>query len=66
MWYAKNVPAAERVIRILVGIAMTIAGYMLFGKPGALLLGLGGIGTVLTGFFGYCPACAMAGRRLRP
>jgi hypothetical protein len=25
----------------------------------------GGIGAALTGIFGFCPACALAGRRLK-
>ena len=66
MWYAKNVPGYERVIRITLGIAMTIVGYLILGKPGALLLGIGGLAMIFTGFFGFCPACAMVGRRLKP
>jgi hypothetical protein len=36
------------------------------GMPvGYLIAGIG-VMTVLTGFFGYCPACAIAGRKLNP
>ncbi len=66
MWYAKNVPGVERALRVLLGIGMTVAGYLILGKPGAVALGLGGIALVFTGFFGFCPACALVGRRLRP
>jgi DUF2892 family protein len=77
MFYRKNLPGWERVMRS-VGGAVMIA-YGLFGMPGLLgmsgLLGTSGAMTgyliagtgavaILTGFFGFCPMCAMVGRRL--
>ncbi|HEV2513715.1 MAG TPA: DUF2892 domain-containing protein [Devosia sp.] len=64
MLYRKNVFAWEQVVRVIAGAAMI--GYGLVGLPGDWLgygLALMGIYVILTGFFGYCPACAMLGRK---
>jgi hypothetical protein len=67
MLYVKNVPAWERVIRVLMGIGLVIASVAYFG-PTALGWGIGGRGAmaVMSGLLGFCPACAMVGRRLGP
>jgi hypothetical protein len=64
MFYRKNLFAWEQMIRVIMGVAM--AGYGLFGLPGGWLgYGLAAMGAFLavTGVFGYCPACAMIGRK---
>ena len=71
MFYRKNLPGWERVMRT-VGGAVMIA-YGLFGIPGLpgmpgamagyLIAGTGAV-AILTGFFGFCPMCAMVGRKL--
>lgn len=68
MFYSKNLPFLERAIRLILGIGLILAGMMFF-KGG--LLGLwgavsaaSGVASILTGFFGFCPACAMVGRKL--
>lgn len=67
MFYVKNLPTWERHTRILAGAAMVVGG--LWGLKGlsigVVIAGLGGF-TALTGLFGFCPACAMAGRKLKP
>ncbi len=65
MLYTKNVPAFERLVRIVMGVAVAVACVILF--KGALLgygLAGGGVMIALTGFVGFCPMCAMAGRKL--
>jgi len=77
MFYRKNLPGWERAMRSVGGVVMI--AYGLLGMPGLLgmsgLLGMPGTmggyviaGTgavaILTGFFGFCPMCAMVGRRL--
>ena len=54
----------ERSLRIGAGTA--VAAYALLSMGGVMgWVGLvGGIGLALTGIFGFCPACALAGRRL--
>jgi len=64
MLYRKNVPNLERAIRAIAGLALAAAGVVLLGHAGSILLIVTGVATVFTGFFGFCPACAMVGRRL--
>jgi hypothetical protein len=65
MLYRKNLPGWERTVRAIAGIGMI--GYGLYGLPGAtagyLIAGTGAV-AVLSGFFGFCPMCAMVGRKL--
>ena len=63
MLYRKNVFAWEQVVRLIAGGAMVGAGLIwLSGWPGYGLTGAG-LYVGLTGIFGYCPACAMIGRK---
>ena len=65
MFYRKNLPGWERTIRAVGGVVMI--AYGLFGMPGTMAgYVIAGAGTVaiLTGFFGFCPMCALVGRRL--
>ena len=52
-------------MRVVGGAAMIAGGLLgLPGMPlGYLIAGAGSV-TAMTGFFGFCPMCAMAGRRL--
>lgn len=64
MLYQKNVPVWERWVRIVIGVALV--GYALFGAPSPWALGIVLISAVVlavTNFVGYCPACAMLGRK---
>jgi Protein of unknown function (DUF2892) len=62
MFYRKNLPGWERTIG---GVVMIVYG--LFGMPGTMagyvIAGVGAV-AILTGSFGFCPMCAMVGRRL--
>lgn len=65
MFYRKNVPGWERGLRALVGIAAMAFGF--WGIPVSLLSYLiiaTGLTALLTGFVGFCPMCAMVGRKL--
>lgn len=65
MFYRKNVPGWERGLRALVGIATMAFG--VWGMPVSLLSYLiiaTGFTALLTGFVGFCPMCAMVGRKL--
>lgn len=62
--YTKNVPPVERAVRVVVALgAIALA---LFGLPApwSYVVAVASAGFSLTGFVGYCPACAMVGRRL--
>ena len=72
MLYPKNVPPLERLVRIVLGLALVgVALWKL--SPGSLgvlvvpglLLG-SALFIMLTGFIGWCPACAMVGRQIHP
>jgi hypothetical protein len=65
MLYLKNVPTAERVIRVLMGI-MLLGGalYWLGPKTAGWVVGLMGMMAMVTGLVGWCPMCALAGRKL--
>jgi hypothetical protein len=65
MFYVKNVPNWERILRIVMGmIGLGYAG-MNWGTSG-LAVGVGVMAAMLamTGLVGFCPVCAMAGRKL--
>jgi len=65
MFYVKNVPNWERVLRLLAGIGLLVASLMLLGGLRGWVAGLSGAGLIFSGLFGFCPACAMVGRKLR-
>ncbi len=65
-FYWKNLPVWERIGRALVALAVTVAGFAVFG--GGLwgwLIAISAIGFGMTGIVGFCPICAMFGRRLK-
>ena len=63
MWYRKNVGGLERAARLIGGSLMLICGVVaLHASPLGLLLSGAGVVTLVIGVFGYCPACAIAGR----
>jgi len=74
MFYVKNVPTLERVARVTLGIILVAGAIIVFAQPTADILVRGlavvgvasGIFAVVTGFVGWCPACALVGRKLTP
>lgn len=65
MIYVKNLPWWERAIRLAGGAVLVICAFAGMGGTWQWLLLASGIVLTLTGFLGFCPACAMAGRRLK-
>ena len=65
MFYAKNVPTWERILRVMMGIAALGFAAMNWGVSG-IAVGMGLMGAILsmTGLMGFCPMCAMMGRKL--
>ncbi len=64
MLYRKNVRGREQILRFVAGGAMIACGLIgLAGNPVGYLVAAVGVVTGLTGLFGYCPACAVAGRK---
>lgn len=65
MFYSKNLPTWERILRIIMGIMSLVYAGMNWGAS-ELAVGMGIMGAVLamTGMIGFCPMCAMVGRKL--
>ena len=49
----KNIGNADRVIRIVVGLALFFAAYKTIGAA-SMLLAIAGLLSLITGFFGWC------------
>lgn len=64
MFYVKNVPSWERVARVVIGLAVVYAGFVLLGGMWGTVVALSAAGIVASGLVGFCPMCAMVGRRL--
>ena len=64
MFYRKNVGPKERALRLIAGGSMVIGALALLGTtPLGLLVAGTGVVFAFTGLVGFCPACAMVGRR---
>jgi hypothetical protein len=64
MFYVKNVPNWERALRLVAGIAVTVYALLQLSGPAAWLLAASAAGIALSGLVGFCPMCALVGRRL--
>ncbi len=65
MFYVKNVPPVERVIRILMGVALLGIALMWLGpNTKGWIVGALGLMAAMSGLVGWCPMCAMVGRKL--
>lgn len=64
MVYLKNLPVWERLLRLALGLVTAACGLLGIGGPLGWGLVAVGVGIALTGALGFCPACALAGRRL--
>lgn len=66
MFYTKNVPMWERALRVGVSLATLI--YLLIAQPPLLVVIIAVASAVfltVTGFIGWCPMCAMVGRKIK-
>lgn len=65
MFFQKNLPMWERIARTCVGLAVAVAAFMIPSEPWLKwLLVASGASFVAMGFVGFCPMCAMVGRKL--
>ncbi|MFN8418785.1 MAG: DUF2892 domain-containing protein [Anaerolineae bacterium] len=71
MLYPKNVPNIERALRILFGVVLigiALFGQSMIGEMSPLVIALlifSALFVIVTGFIGWCPACALIGRKLK-
>ncbi|MDE2600475.1 MAG: DUF2892 domain-containing protein [Rhodocyclaceae bacterium] len=65
MFYVKNVPNWERILRIVMAVVTLVFAIMNWHTSN-LAVGAGIMGAILamTGLVGFCPMCAMVGRKL--
>lgn len=63
MIYVKNLRSWERIARIVVFLAIALVP-IVASVPVPWLWTLTGVSMALTGAIGWCPMCAMFGRRL--
>ncbi len=64
MYFKTNLPGWERAIRIAMGIMVAGLAYLYAPSPLMTWVGIAmGVTFAGTGFIGFCPMCAMVGRR---
>ncbi|QNK01331.1 YgaP family membrane protein [Dyella telluris] len=63
-FFVKNLPAWERMVRMLIAALIIISGLAFLASPWSWLVAIAGAGFGITGILGFCPACALAGRKL--
>ena len=63
MWYVKNLPAWERALRIGAACLMALCAWHFRDTVAAWGFGIAAASSALTAVVGYCPMCALAGRR---
>ncbi|HET7842551.1 MAG TPA: YgaP-like transmembrane domain [Xanthomonadales bacterium] len=59
-----NVPATERLVRLLLGLGLALYAWLATAPPNLVFVSTG-VCIALTGIVGFCPACALVGRRLQ-
>jgi hypothetical protein len=64
MFHRKNVGSKEGWVRVIGGALIVACSLTQIGlTPLGLMIAVSGVFTALTGLVGFCPACAMAGRK---
>lgn len=63
-FFVKNVPPAERAIRIVAAVLGASLGIALLSSPLRWIAAGSALGFGVTGIVGFCPMCAMVGRRI--
>ena len=64
MFYQKNLPAVERAARAVAGMLLLVGGPVGFkGAPLGYVAAAMGLVALVTGWVGFCPMCAMVGRK---
>ena len=65
MFYKKNLPVWERIARLVAAALLGLCALNYSGTPAAWVFGILGLVLGATSVVGFCPMCAMAGRKLR-
>lgn len=65
MFYVKNVPGWERALRVVMGVGLLAAAIAYFGSTTmGWVAGAAGAMAMMSGLIGFCPACALVGRKI--
>jgi hypothetical protein len=65
-FYIKNVPPWKRLLRLVAAAVGVVVGLTMMAEPWSWVTAASAVGFGLTGLVGFCPMCAMVGRRLTP
>ena len=64
IYFKRNLPGWERAIRLLSGSVLAGLAVLFFSSPLTMWIGMAaGLCLVGTAFVGFCPMCAMVGRK---
>ena len=63
MFYAKNLPVWERAVRLAAALVMALCAARFWGTPVGYAFGAAAATMAATSMVGFCPMCALAGRR---
>ena len=63
-FYVKNVPGWERALRVLLSLAAVAFALTSLPRPWDWVVAVSAIGVAATGLVGFCPMCALVGRKL--
>jgi hypothetical protein len=64
VFFIKNLPNWERVLRIVLALAVVGVAFATLAFPWNWIVAAGGLGFGFSGVVGFCPMCAVFGRRL--
>jgi hypothetical protein len=64
MFYVKNVPGWERLLRVVAGLIVIAIGLKFLDGMTGIVVAASAAGIVVSGLVGFCPMCAMVGRKL--
>lgn len=66
MLFQKNLPLWERALRVCIGFVVALTPFVIGAEPPVRWVTLAvGIVSACSGFVGFCPMCAMFGRKLK-
>ncbi len=63
-FFVKNVPGWERALRIGIGLVGAAIGFAFLAAPWSWVVVVASFVEACTGVVGFCPMCALAGRRI--
>ena len=66
MLYKKNLPPPERVVRLVGAALMALCAIYFAGTTVGWVLAIIAVVSVVTSLVGFCPLCAIAGRKPTP